>query len=265
MLNDIIANRRRQVERNKQRIPAGLLENSPYFNNACASLSAHLLQSNKAGIIAEFKRRSPSKGVINAGANVLETTSGYVKAGASALSVLTETDYFMGSDADLKTARSVNRCPILRKDFIVDEYQVLETKALGADAILLIAACLDKQTIRDLHRLSRQLGLEVLFEIHGEEEIDKIPGGDVVVGVNNRNLRSMEVSLETSFSLAQLLGKGNVLVSESGLSSHLDLLALREAGYRGFLMGETFMRHSKPEEALKQLIHALQHHDQPAH
>ena len=257
MLQEIIENKRKKVEQQKQLYPTKLLEQSIYFDSKCVSLSHYLTRKDKSGIIAEFKRKSPSKGVINAYADVLETTLGYMQAGASALSVLTEQDYFMGKSEDLTIARNANYCPILRKDFIVDEYQIIESKSIGADAILLIAAALEKDRIKVLYKLAKSLGLEVLFEIHGKEELDKVPDSDLIIGVNNRNLKTMQVDLKTSFDIINELPKTSLLISESGLSNVEDVKRLKEAGYQGFLMGEYFMRTPNPAEALKQFITKL--------
>jgi indole-3-glycerol phosphate synthase len=180
-----------------------------------------------------------------------------MQAGASALSVLTEQDYFMGKSEDLTIARNANYCPILRKDFTVDEYQIIEAKSIGADAILLIAAALEKDQIKNLYQLAKSLGLEVLFEIHRKDELDKVPDSDLIIGVNNRNLKTMEVDLKTSFDIIKELPKTSLLISESGLSNVEDVKRLKEAGYQGFLMGEHFMRTPNPAEALKQFITKL--------
>ena len=258
MLNTIVENRRKQVARNKELFPVKLLESSIYFDSDCVSLEQYITREDKSGIIAEFKRKSPTKGIINQYADVLETTIAYMQAGASALSVLTEPDYFMGKDQDLKIARNVNYCPILRKDFIIDEYQVIETKAIGADAILLIGACLEKEALKNLYELARSLRLEVLFEINNIQELNKLPGNNLMIGVNNRNLATMKVDIQTSLDFADELSGDFVLISESGLSSAEDIIRLKKAGYSGFLMGEYFMKTPKPGETLKQLVANLQ-------
>lgn len=257
MLQEIIENKRKKVEQQKQLYPTKLLEQSMYFGSNCVSLSHYLTRKDKSGIIAEFKRKSPSKGVINAYADVMQTTLGYMQAGASALSILTEQDFFMGKNEDLTIARDANYCPILRKDFTVDEYQIIEAKSIGADAILLIAAALEKDEIKSLYQLAKSLGLEVLFEIHGKDELDKLPSDELIIGVNNRNLKTMEVDLRTSFNIINELPKTSLLISESGLSNVDDVKQLKEAGYQGFLMGEHFMRTPNPAEALKQFIAKL--------
>ncbi|TAE07944.1 MAG: indole-3-glycerol phosphate synthase TrpC [Bacteroidetes bacterium] len=257
MLFEIVANRQKQVEALKQARPTALLERSPYFEKPCLSLKAYLQNPEKTGIIAEFKRKSPSKGIINAEANVVETTTGYARGGASGLSVLTEPSYFMGNDGDLCMAREANQIPILRKDFTTDEYQIIEAKALGADVILLIAACLEKEQARHLAEVAQSLGLEVLFEIHEKEELDKLPNDSVIIGVNNRSLKTFVVDIQTSFEMASILSQDFVLVSESGLSQASDLASLRQAGYTGFLMGENFMKNANPAQAFQAFAESL--------
>jgi indole-3-glycerol phosphate synthase len=254
MLFEIVANRQKQVQALKQEQLIAQLEKTVYYHEECFSLKEHLLNPDKTGIIAEFKRKSPSKGILNTEADVETTTKGYAQGGASGLSVLTEPDYFMGDDDDLRRARRVNQIPILRKDFTIDEYQIIEAKSLGADVILLIAACLDKKQVRHLASVAKSLGMEVLFEVHEKGELDKLPSNDVIIGVNNRNLKTFEVSLDTSFELASLLSKDYLLVSESGLSKPEDLKALREVGYSGFLMGESFMKNASPALAFQEFV-----------
>ena len=257
MLTEIVNTTRLKIVDRKKSNPLSNLVTSEQFNAPCYSLSQFITDENLSGIIAEFKRKSPSKGIINANVDVIETTFGYVASGASALSVLTEQDYFMGKNEDLILARSVNQIPILRKDFIVDEYQIVEAKSMGADAILLIAACLDRSELKSYFELATTLGMEVLFEVHAQEELQKLPDNAVIIGVNNRNLKTMEVSLQTSIDLAKELSSSNILVSESGLNSVEDVLKLKDLGYSGFLMGEHFMRTQNPGLALKQFINGL--------
>ena len=257
MLTDIVNNTKAKLIERKKNVPLSTLVNSIHFNAPAYSLSDYITNENLSGIIAEFKRKSPSKGIINANADVIETTSGYVASGASALSVLTEEDYFMGKNEDLTLARSANKCPILRKDFIVDEYQIIEAKAIGADAILLIAACLDRSELKSYYELAKSFGMEVLFEVHAQEEVQKLPDSQIIIGVNNRNLKTMEVSLQTSIDLAKELSSSFVLVSESGLNNVDDVLKLKDLGYSGFLMGEHFMRTQNPPLALQQFIDNL--------
>lgn len=258
MLFDIVENRKKQVALEKGTLPPKYFEKSPFFEQEVVSLKRLLQQATQPGIIAEFKRKSPSQGVLHKTAVVEEITQNYIKEGASALSILTETDYFDGSVADLKKARKGNACPILRKDFTVDEYQVLQTKALGADVLLLIAAALEKKQLKSLYDLAKSIGLEVLFEVHEESELDKLPGDDLLIGVNNRNLKSMKVDLQTSFALADILSKDFTLVSESGIRRAEEILLLQKMGYAGFLMGTHFMQTEHPSEALRILRQQLE-------
>ena len=228
------------------------LEKSDGFLRSCYSAKNRLLSAKPFGIISEFKRKSPSKGIINDKVDVVEVSSGYEAAGAAAVSILTDTSFFGGTYEDLKRARKELTCPILRKDFIVDEYQVIETKSMGADLILLIAACLTKEQTKSLAQLARSIGLEILLEIHSEEEYkeDLMQYIDIL-GVNNRNLKTFETSIYTSINLAEKLPKEMVKISESGLRGIEDLKLISEAGYNGFLIGEQFMKHDDPAGELK--------------
>ncbi len=254
VLQEIVATKKKEVEERKALFPIKLLEKSIYFNSNPVSLKKYLQRDDLTGIIAEFKRKSPSKGFINKYADVERTTIGYMQAGASALSVLTDSTYFGGKSEDLTAARKFNFCPILRKDFVIDEYQITEAKSIGADVILLIAAILTKEQIKNYTKLAKDLGLEVLLEIHGEDELEKVIPEIQIVGVNNRNLKTMEISLQTSLSIFSKLPKEAVKVSESGINKPEQLVQLKEAGYNGFLMGEFFMKHSRPEEVCKNFI-----------
>ncbi|MGB1217031.1 MAG: indole-3-glycerol phosphate synthase TrpC, partial [Saprospiraceae bacterium] len=201
ILQKITNHKKQEVADRKALYPAKLLEQSIHFNTEAVSLKKYLLREDKSGIIAEFKRQSPSEGMINAYAKVEQTSIGYMQAGASALSVLTDNAFFGGKSADLTEARKFNYCPILRKDFVVDEYQLIEAKSIGADAILLIAECLEKQQLAKLAATAKNLGLEVLMEVHSKEELDKFTDHVDIVGVNNRNLKTFEVNLENSLSI----------------------------------------------------------------
>lgn len=250
ILAQIVDHKRKEVAGLKRLHPAQRLEKSIHFKRQPYSLRNRLLQDDKAEIIAEIKRKSPSKGVINQLVSVEKTSMGYVQAGAAALSILTDFHFFGGSNDDLMMARMHNDCPILRKDFIVDEYQILEAKSIGADVILLIAAVLDTKTVKKFCDLSHALGLEVLLEIHDEEEfINNGNAGADVVGVNNRNLKTFEISLETSKRLSRIIPESTVKISESGIDSAEVIMYLKDFGFRGFLIGQTFMRTSSPEAA----------------
>lgn len=211
------------------------------------------LQKDGINIIAEFKRRSPSKGMIRADANVVEIARAYQVGGAVAMSVLTEEDYFDGSLDDLRQVKSTVDLPVLRKDFIVDEYQVYESAVRGADAILLIAAVLNDELLSRLRRLAEdELQMDALVEVHTSDEMKRAAAcGAKLIGVNNRDLRTFEVSLDTSLSLAREAPSEALLISESGLNSPADVQRLHDAGYRGFLIGETLMRADDPAAALR--------------
>lgn len=258
ILDEIIMHKRAEVSEKKALVPIKLLEKSIYFHSPVVSLSAYITRPDKWGIIAEFKRKSPSKGLINPYASVEEVTIGYMMAGASALSVLTDEAFFGGKNEDLITARKFNYCPILRKDFIVEEYQIIEARSIGADAILLIAEVLSKQEIKTLAGTARHLGLEVLMELHGEEEIDKICDEINVVGVNNRNLKSFHTGITTSEQLFAQLPRDKVRISESGLDNPETVIHLRRLGYQGFLIGEYFMKQADPAKRCAQFIQSLQ-------
>jgi indole-3-glycerol phosphate synthase len=234
------------------------LERSLYFNTQPVSMVKYLKRADRVGIIAEFKRKSPSKGSINAYAPVKETTLGYMQAGASGLSVLTDKTYFGGTTQDLATARKINYCPILRKDFMVDEYQIIEAKSMGADVILLIASVLTKEEIRQFSKLAFGLGLEVLLEVHNKEELGKYADGIQLVGVNNRNLNDFSVDIQRSFDLLPEMPSGVAKVAESGLSSPENVISLKRAGFDGFLIGEQFMKHSLPHVACKELVDKIE-------
>jgi indole-3-glycerol phosphate synthase len=239
VLSEIVARKRERVREAKNRA------NPHAFRRA--------LQKDGINIIAEFKRRSPSKGVIREGANPSEIARAYEAGGAVAMSVLTEEDYFAGSLDDLRQVKSTVNLPVLRKDFIVDEYQVYESAAAGADAILLIVAALDDERLARLRGLAEdELQMDALVEVHSSDEMKRaVACGAILIGVNNRDLRTFEVSLETSLSLAREAPSEALFISESGLNNSADLRRLYDAGYRGFLIGETLMRAEDPAAALR--------------
>ncbi|WP_417363459.1 indole-3-glycerol phosphate synthase TrpC [Galbibacter sp.] len=257
ILEKIFADKKKEVALKKSLIPASQLEQSVLFQRDCPSLSTGLKES-QSGIIAEHKRRSPSKSIINHGLNVDEVAQGYQDAGACGMSVLTDGKYFGGSLDDLLIARASVHIPLLRKEFIFDPYQIIEAKAYGADVILLIAAILDQQQIKTLSETAKSIGLEVLLEVHNEEELQKsiMPSIDLL-GVNNRNLKNFEVSLDTSKSLAKLIPDEFVKVSESGISSTAAIKELQPYGFKGFLIGENFMKTDQPGESAKSFISEL--------
>lgn len=254
ILEEIIQYKFKEVTERKALYPFKQLEKSVYFNAETFLLKKSLLLPAATGIIAEFKRKSPSKGIINKNASVEQTTLGYIKAGASALSVLTDEKYFGGSNDDLIKARRINACPILRKDFIVDEYQVIESKSVGADVILLIAACLTKEKIDKLAKFAKSVGLEILLELYDETEVEKISPIVDFIGINNRNLKNFEVNIEHSKQLSSLIPDNYLKIAESGINSAKTIHELKSAGFRGFLMGEYFMRTQQPEKACDEFI-----------
>jgi indole-3-glycerol phosphate synthase len=257
ILDEIIAHKYIEVKNRKELVSIQLLEKSVFFEMKTASLKQSLLRPDKSGIIAEFKRRSPSKGIINEHAKVEEVTKSYVDSGVSALSVLTDEKYFGGKNEDVTAARKVNQCPILRKEFIIDEYQIIEAKSIGADAILLIAACLSKREIDSFAKFARSLGLEVLLELHGIDEFDKISSEVEIVGINNRNLKTFEVDLEQSKKFAAKIPDTFLKVAESGIDSVEVIKDLKNHGFKGFLMGEHFMKSSNPGNACIEFIMRL--------
>lgn len=256
ILDKIIAQKRVEVEERKKQTPVEVLQQQPLYSRPTLSLKQFLLDDTKTGIIAEFKRQSPSKGVINGKADVLEVTSAYTNNGASCLSVLTDEQFFGGNTADLIKAR-VNNIPILRKDFIVDEYQIEEAKAMGADVILLIAACLTTEEVKRLAAYAKQLGLEVLLELHDEEELQHICDETEIVGINNRNLKTFEVDIERSLRMAKQIPDTKIKVAESGISSVENIQLFKANGFRGFLIGENFMKEENPGKAFAAFVKQL--------
>ena len=256
ILTEIIASKRMLLEKQKEVISAELLHKSLEDSVPACSMRASIAAS-PTGIIAEFKRRSPSKGWIKESASIEAIVPEYEKSGAAALSILTDEAYFGGKIKDLRGARPLVSLPILQKDFIIDEYQIMQAKVIGADAILLIAAALTKKECLALARIARELKLEVLLELHSQKELSYVNEYIDMVGVNNRNLGTFHTDVENSFRLAEQLPKGMMLVSESGISSPETIVRLREAGYRGFLIGETFMGTEQPGIALQKMIDGI--------
>lgn len=255
ILDKIIESKKAEIAHQKSVVSIEMLSEIPDFDRKCISLKANLLKVGYSGIIAEFKQKSPSKGEINISAKVEEVTKAYVEAGVSGLSVLTEPKFFGGSQANLVKARETNpEIPILRKDFMIDSYQLVEAKAYGADVILLIAACLEKEQAEVLAKEAKELGMEVLMEIHNAEELEKVNDFVDIVGVNNRDLKTFTMDVETSVRLSKLIPDKFVKISESGLDNAKTIHYLREHGFRGFLIGETFMKTENPGETCKKFI-----------
>ncbi|MEN8123913.1 MAG: indole-3-glycerol phosphate synthase TrpC [Bacteroidota bacterium] len=256
ILDKIVADKRLEVAMKKVTLPVDFLMNSPLFIRKTFSLAESVRRGS--GIIAEFKRRSPSKQVINQKSNVIDVVKGYEKAGVSGISVLGDTKYFGGALDDLIQVRNSVNIPILRKEFIIDIYQIYEAKAFGADAILLIAAILNEDEIIAFSKQAKELGMDVLLEIHNKAELKKSDLTYVdLVGVNNRNLKTFEVSLETSKSLSELISNDKVKISESGISSIEAINELKKYGFQGFLIGENFMKTDNPGAAAIDFLNKL--------
>jgi indole-3-glycerol phosphate synthase len=251
ILETIIAHKRIEVEKRKNELSIADLSRGPFYKAETYSLKEALLDETKTGILAEFKRKSPSKGIINDKASIEEVSQGYATNGASGISILTDEQFFGGTLADLQKTAIINKISLLRKDFMIDEYQLHEAKAYGASVILLIAACLSIEEVKSLAIAAKNLGLEVLLEVHNELELEHICDEVDLVGVNNRDLKTFKVSLEQSAQLSELIPAGKIKISESGINTVEDILYLESFGYKGFLVGENFMKHEDPAEAFR--------------
>ena len=256
ILDKIIESKRSEIASRKISAPLSALVNAPLYGRKCLSLKESLLNS-ESGIIAEFKRKSPSLGWINEDADVIDVTAGYSAAGAAGISILTDSEFFGGSPLDIMAARPFIACPVLRKDFVIDEYQLYEAKAMGADVVLLIAAALTVKQTLELASKAHELGLEVLLELHNEQELGHANDFVDLLGVNNRNLKTFEQNIQTSFDLAALIPEKYVKVSESGISKIETVKQLSAVGYKGFLMGENFMKEENPAATLVRFISSL--------
>jgi indole-3-glycerol phosphate synthase len=259
ILDKIIAFKKKEIAKIKAEVPVKKLVESPNFSRQPLSLKKSLLAVGSTGIIAEFKRQSPSKGIINDTATIAEVTNGYLDANVAAQSIFTDTSFFGGTMADLMEARVINQQkPILRKDFIVDGFQIVEAKAIGADVILLIAACLTAEELKNYGNLATDLGMEVLYEVHVQEDLDKINHlENKIIGINNRNLKTFDVDLEHSIKLAGQIPDSCVKVSESGISDPRIITGLKEYGFQGFLIGENFMKEENPGAACLEFINQI--------
>jgi indole-3-glycerol phosphate synthase len=253
ILDQIIARKREEVADQKMLVTESILQQMPFFKAPVLSMASYLTMPGKTGIIAEFKRKSPSKGIINDTATVKDVTAAYSAHGASGLSVLTDTDFFGGTLQDLTAAR-LYETPILRKDFMVDPYQIIEAKAYGADVILLIAACLTPLAVKELSSVAKDIGLEVLLEIHTSAELEHVCDGIDMLGINNRNLKTFEVDLAHSIALAKMLPAHLPKIAESGISNVSTILDLKKEGFDGFLIGENFMKTSDPAAAFEAFV-----------
>lgn len=258
ILEEIVDRKRVEVEFSKKDFPIERLKDFQYYGRSINSINSSLLDATKTGIISEFKRSSPSLGSINANASLEKVIRAYDTFGASGISVLTDHQFFGGSSQDLIKARSLTNLPLLRKDFIVDPYQIYESKAWGADVILLIAAVLSMYEIENYAELAQNLGLSVLLEIHNEDELPKNLINSInIIGVNNRNLKDFKVDVNTSIKLYEKINPAYLRISESGISSVDTIKSLKEVGYNGFLIGECFMKEKSPESAFKQFVDEL--------
>jgi len=246
ILDTIVAKKSEEVQQRKATASIAQLQQQPLFQHKTVSLKRSLLQSNATGIIAEFKRKSPSKGWINQHADVVAITKAYEQYGACGVSVLTDASFFGGGIPDFTIARQTVQLPLLRKDFIIDEYQLYEAKAMGADVVLLIAACLPVEEVKRLAAVAKSLSLEVLLEIHDETELGHICNEVDMVGVNNRNLKTFEVNIQTSLNLINKIPTDKIPVTESGINDMESMVTLRLAGFKGFLIGEHFMKQPEP-------------------
>jgi len=249
ILDQIVTRKKEEIEAIKEKVSVKELQYYRHFKTPVPSMKQRLLENEDFPVIAEFKRRSPSKGDINGKANIADIIPGYAAAGVAGISVLTDNHFFEGTNEDLTTARDLTNIPIIRKEFIIDPYQIYEAKAIGASVILLIAAILEKEQARDLAALANDLGMEVLMELHDESEAQKLNIYTDMVGINNRNLKTFEVNLKHAANLASSLPDDILPVAESGIHSPEDFMFLKEAGFNGFLMGEYFMKHSDPGKA----------------
>lgn len=257
ILQEIIATKRAEVDRRKRETDLQALYRQAETPRTTRHSLREALRSSSTGIISEFKRRSPSKGWINRDADVQSVVRAYQQAGATALSVLTDTPYFGGTDDDLRAARQACSLPILRKDFTIDEFQLVESRVLGADAVLLIAAALTREQCRRFAEIAHQLELEVLLEIHDQSELDYYSEYVDVLGVNNRNLGSFHTDVANSFRLIEQMPQEATPISESGISNPDTVKELRAIGFKGFLIGENFMKTETPGDSLKSFINAL--------
>lgn len=257
ILQKIVDRKKEEVVQRKRSASKEILVGAPYFARETISLVKGLQLPGASGIIAEFKRKSPSKGVINDKADPVNVTAGYQLAGASAVSILTDADFFGGSEKDLLACRDYLQIPILRKDFIIDPYQLVEARSIGADLILLIAACLSPQQVNELAEEAHALGLEVLLELHDEDELGHVSNNIDLVGINNRSLKTFDVDIQRSLRMAASLPNHIPKVAESGIDDPAQVNMFRSHGYQAFLIGENFMKHPEPEKALKDFINNI--------
>lgn len=257
ILDEIVQQKRVEIALQKQKTPVYELMAAEGFKRKCFSAKESISRDGASGIIAEFKRKSPSKGIINDQVEPQDVVKAYEKADVSMVSVLTDEQFFGANPGDFAAARKVLNIPLLRKEFIVDPYQIYESKAMGADVILLIAAILTPQRCKDLAFIAKDLGMEVLLELHDESEFEHVNHFVDLVGINNRNLKDFSVDTERSIRLAKRLPEQMIRVAESGLHSPEKVKEMREKGFQAFLMGEYFMKDEFPGEKCKELIESI--------
>lgn len=257
ILDRIVENKRIEVAQRKQIVSMETLVGAASYSRTPISISSKLTENGASGIIAEFKRKSPSKGIINDRVQPVDVTNGYEQNGASAVSILTDELFFGGSDHDVIACRPHLHIPILRKEFIIDPYQIHEAKAMGADLILLIAACLSPNEVKHYARLAVSLGMEVLLELHEEDELEHVCEDVQLVGINNRSLKTFEVNIERSLRMAEQLPFDKIKVAESGIDDPAQVKLFRDHGYKGFLIGENFMKTNDPASSLKSFIEKI--------
>ncbi|MFM1794821.1 MAG: indole-3-glycerol phosphate synthase TrpC [Bacteroidota bacterium] len=257
ILDTIVQEKRKSVVVQQSMVSLEMLKASTFYNRTPFSLVKHIQENNEVGIIAEFKRKSPSKGNIYADADVVQVTTAYQSAQASAVSILTDTDFFGGSNQDLIDARPLLKIPILRKDFIIDPYQIHEAKSIGADLILLIAACLTVEEVDEYAQLAKSLGMEVLLELHDEEELGHISPHVDLVGINNRSLKTFKVDIDRSLKMASLIPNNYLKVAESGIDDPSLIRLFKKNGFQAFLIGEFFMKTHQPGQALADFIEKI--------
>lgn len=260
ILAKIVTAKRAEVAHRRADRSVAELADAQWYSRPVIGLKDALEDSKNYGIITEFKRKSPSQADINLRADPVRVTSGYRRAGATALSVLTDYEFFGAHPADFASVRERSDVPMIRKDFIIDPYQVHEARAMGADAILLIAACLDAETLDQLATTAKEIGLDVLCEVHDRDELARLSPAVDVVGVNNRNLKDFSVSIDQSLELGELIPPGILKISESGIEDPQSVVRLWKAGFRGFLIGTYFMRNTDPGQACTEFIAAVSHH-----
>ncbi|WP_317168434.1 indole-3-glycerol phosphate synthase TrpC [Blattabacterium cuenoti] len=256
IIEKIVHKKKKEIKKKKNSISIKKLENSSFFRRDILSLKKNI-ENSKYGIIAEFKLKSPSKGIINSNSSLEEVIKGYEAAKVSGISILTDY-HFLGSNENIKKSRYLISIPILRKDFIIDEYQVIESKSIGSDAILLIANILSLKEIKNLSKIAKSIGLEVILEIHNENEIEKITDDIDLIGINNRNLKSFIVNENNCLELYSKIPNSYIKIAESGINNVENIFKYKKVGFKGFLIGEYFMKHKNPGKMCKIFMNSLE-------